>query len=136
MKKLLTIFGVILFASLFLTSCGDSASASDSLAKANHNNEKLNLNNTISSNTKTECSYCNRKFRFQIWRGGQHASGNCWGGWEYEEKTSPGYVKCSGCGGYGLNWSYNGNCPVSKKCYVYSCSGGWTKCDKCYGKGK
>ena len=28
MKKLMTIFGVILFASLFLTSCGDSGSAS------------------------------------------------------------------------------------------------------------
>jgi len=89
-----------------------------------------------SSKTKTECSNCNRKFKFKIWRGGQHDSGNCWGGWENEEKTSPGYVKCSDCSGYGLNWSYDGKCPVSKKCYVHNCSGGWIKCNKCYGKGK
>ena len=53
---------------------------------------------------------------------------------KYTEETGIKNVVISG--GYGLNWSYNGNCPVSKKCYVYYCSGGWTKCDKCYGKGK
>jgi hypothetical protein len=102
------------------------------LQSLSFNNEKV----ANSSKTKTECSNCNRKFKFKIWRGGRNDSGNCWGGWENEEKTSPGYVKCSDCSGYGLNWSYNGRCPVSKKCYVTNCSGGWIKCNKCYGKGK
>jgi hypothetical protein len=86
---------------------------------------------TVSSSTTNKCSKCNKNFKFRIWKGGQHASGNYWGGWADEEDSKPGFVKCSGCNGYGVNWNYDNNLgsPVSKPCYVSRCSGGWLPCN-------
>ena len=93
--------------------------------------------NSSSTKKSNLCYACNRKIKFRIWSGGQHNSGRCYGGWKDEENTKPGFVKCTGCIGYGVNWDYDGSCPVSKPCN-YNCSGGsggWVKCSICYGKG-
>lgn len=82
------------------------------------------------------CPECNKEFKFKVWKGGVHSSGNCWGGWENEAKSNPGYVKCGSCEGYGLNWKLVDGCPVSSSCYVDICNGGWRQCSRCSGKGQ
>ena len=81
------------------------------------------------------CPECNRDFKFKVWKGGVHSSGNCWGGWENEAKSNSGFVKCGSCEGYGLNWKLVDGCPVSTSCYVDNC-GGWRRCSRCSGKGQ
>ena len=101
-------------------------------ARENYNSNSSSVSS--SNNSSKLCSNCNKKFKFRIWKGGQYQSGGCWGGWEDEENSRPGYVKCGSCSGYGLNWKYDGRCPESSPC-SYSCSGGWDECRGCYGKG-
>ncbi len=108
---------------------------SNSTSYESNEQDSYSSENTTSSENGNLCSSCNRKFKFRIWEGGQYDSGNCYGGWKDEENSRPGYIKCSGCSGYGLNWNYDGSCPVSSACHVSSCSGGWYQCNSCYGKG-
>lgn len=78
------------------------------------------------------CSDCNKEFKFRIWDGKKYEYSDRWSGhWEDVKETKPGWIKCTGCSGYGLNWTYN-DAPVSKKCYVNTCNGGWIRCSKCY----
>lgn len=75
------------------------------------------------------CPKCSQSQRFTIWKG--------FSGWKNYNETKPGWVKCSGCRGYGYNESYHGNKKVTrKKCHVSICVNGWTECRRCYGKGK
>lgn len=99
------------------------------------------VNQSLSSNSNTtsgnqnisgkKCSKCNVKFKFKIWKGGQNSSGNYYGGWATEEVSRPGFIKCSCCNGYGVNWDFdnNENRPRSKECYCNTCDGGWVKCN-------
>ena len=92
-----------------------------------YNAEKSGGNLSSNSSSQNKSSDCNKKFKFRIWKGGQYSSGNYWGGWADEEVSKPGFVKCSGCNGYGVNWNYN-NGPVSTPCHVSLCNGGWLPC--------
>lgn len=75
------------------------------------------------------CSKCSQSQRFTIWKG--------YSGWKNYNETKLGWVKCSGCRGYGYNESYHGNKNVTRKqCRVSSCVNGWSECRKCYGTGK
>lgn len=79
-----------------------------------------------------KCSYCDKTFKFRYWKGGQHSTGGWWGGWDDAIETKPGWIKCTSCQGYGLNWDYEyGRGPSSKKCYT-NCNGGWKTCNECY----
>jgi hypothetical protein len=100
-------------------------------------NEILNQAGSSSSNSSSRpssnnnSSECNKTFKFKIWKGGQYSSGKYWGGWAYEETSKPGFVKCSSCNGYGVNWDYDNNegSPRSVKCYSNTCNGGWIPCN-------
>jgi hypothetical protein len=97
---------------------------------ANSKNSTKNTNSQSHSSSGKTCYKCNKKFKFRIWKGGQYSSGNYYGGWADEEVSKPGFVKCSGCNGYGVNWDYDNSLarPVSKPCHVSLCSGGWLTC--------
>lgn len=114
---------------------GSSGGTSSSSSYSGSSNSGTSKEDCGSCKGTGRCSYCDRIYKFRYWRGGQHSSGNWWGGWEDAEETKAGWIKCTSCTGYGLNWNYD-NGPVSKKCYVSSCNGGWIKCQNCYYDGK
>lgn len=83
-----------------------------------------NRSRTIMKN----CYVCNRDYDFTIWKGN---------GWKTISDKKIGWVKCSGCRGYGYTESYHLGRDVTKKnCNVSSCNNGWQECRKCFGKGQ
>jgi len=85
---------------------------------------------TESRSVTQNCTSCDRTFRFRVWNWKSR-------GWKTPYEKKLGYVKCSGCIGYGFTETYHlGADPTTKKCHVSTCNNGWVECGKCYGKGQ